>query len=156
MAFLYLIVCIYLLLIARFVVVESLTCVWLFATPWTAAVRHACLSPSPRVCSNSCPLSQECHRSISSSVVPFSSCLQSWPASESFPMRQLFASGDQSIGVSVLLMNIQGWCPLGLIGLVCLLSKGLSRVFSNTTVQSVSSLALSLLYGPTLTFIHDY
>ena len=94
-------------------------------------------SLSPGVCSNSCPLSQWCHPIISSSVVPFSSCLQSFPASGSSPMSRLFASGDQSIGASdsVLPINIQGWFSLGLTGLIFLLSKGLSRVFSSTTVR---------------------
>ena len=100
--------------------------------------RLPCPSPSPRVCSNSCPLSQWCHPTISSSVTSFSSCLQSFPASGSFPMSQFFASGGQSIGVSasvsVLPMNIQDWLPSGLTGLI-LQSKGLSRVFSNTTLQ---------------------
>ena len=101
-------------------------------------LQHARLpfpSPSPRAC---CPLSRWCHLIISSSVVPFSSYLQSFPASGSFPMSWLFASGGQSIGASasalVLPMNIQGWFPFGLTGLISLLSKGLSRVFSNTTV----------------------
>ena len=89
--------------------------------------------------SNSCTLSQWCHPAISSSVVPFSSCPQSLPASGSFPMSQLFAWGGQSIGVSasasVLPMNTQGWSPLGWTGWISLQSKGLSRVFSNTTVQ---------------------
>ena len=86
---------------------------------------------------SACPLSQWCHPTISSSVVPFSSCLQSFPASGSFLMSQSFASGDQSIraSVSVLPMNIQDWIPLGWTGLISLQSKGLSRVFSNTTVQ---------------------
>ena len=88
--------------------------------------------------SNSCPLSQWCHPTMSSSVVPFS-CPQSFPASGSFPMSQLFTSGGQSIGASasasVLPMNIQGWFPLGLTGLISLLSKGLSRIFSSTTVR---------------------
>ena len=101
--------------------------------------RLPCPSPSPRACSNSCPSSRWCHPTISSSLVPFCSCLQSFPASGSFPMSRLFTSGDQSIGASasasVLPMNIQGWFPLGLTGLISLLSKGLSRVFSNTTVQ---------------------
>ena len=96
-------------------------------------------SPTPRSYSNSCPSYQWRHPTISSSVVPFSSCLQSSPASGSFPMSQFFASGGQSIGVSasasVLPMNIQDWFPLGLTGLISLHSKGLSRVFSNTTVQ---------------------
>ena len=94
-------------------------------------------SLSPWLCSNSCPLSQWCHPSISSSVVSFSSCPQSFPASGSFPVSQLFTSGGQSIraSASVLPMSIQGWFPLGWTDLVSLLSKGLSRVFSNTTVQ---------------------
>ena len=98
-----------------------------------------CLSPTPRACSNSCPLSWQCHPTIQSSVVPFSSCLQSFPASGSFPMSQFFASGGQSIAVSasasVLPMNNQDLFPLGWTGWVSLLSKGPSRVFSNTTVQ---------------------
>ena len=102
-------------------------------------VRLCCPSLSPVVCSNSYPLSQWCHSTISSSVAPFSSCLQSFPASGSFPMSQFFASGGQSIGASasasVLPMTIQDWLPLGLTGLMSLQSKGLSRVFSNFTVQ---------------------
>ena len=101
----------------------------------------ACSTPgalSPGVCSNSCPLSWWCHPTISSSVVPYSSCPQSFPASGSFPRSWLFASGGQSIGVltlaSVLPMIIQCWFPLGLIGLISLQSKGLSRVFSSTIV----------------------
>ena len=104
-------------------------------------LQHARLpgpSLSPRICSNSCPFSQWCHPTILSFVIPVSSFPQSFPASESFPVSQLFASGGQSIGVSasasVLPMNIQGWFPLGLTGLISLLSKGLSRVFSSTTV----------------------
>ena len=99
--------------------------------------RLPCPSPSPWACSNSCPLSQWCHPTISSSVVPFSSCLLSFPPSGSFLMSQLFTSGGQTIGSSgsVLPMNIQDWFPLGLTGLISLQSKGLSRVFSNTTVQ---------------------
>ena len=100
--------------------------------------RLPCPSPTPKAYSNSCPLSQWCHATISSSVVPFSLHLQSFTASGSFQMSQFFASGGQSIGVSasasVLPMNIQDWFPLGWTG-VSLLSKGLSRVFSNTTVQ---------------------
>ena len=101
--------------------------------------RPPCPSPTPRVYSNSNLLSWWCHPIISSSVVPFSSCLQSFPASGSFPMNQLFAWGGQRIGVSasasVLPMNIQDWFPLGWSGWISLQSKGLSRVFSNTTVQ---------------------
>ena len=102
--------------------------------------RPPCPSPSPEACSNSCPLSRWCHSTISPSVVPFSSCFQSFPASGSFPMSQLSASGGQSIGASasasVLPMNIQDWFPLGLIGWISLQSNWLSRVFSNTTVQN--------------------
>ena len=101
--------------------------------------RLPCPLPTPRACSNSGPLSQWRHPTISSSVVPFSSYLQSFPTSGSFPMSQLFASGGQSIGASisasVLPMNIQDWFPLGLTSLIALQSKGLSKVFSNTTVQ---------------------
>ena len=93
-------------------------------------------------------------------VVPFSFCLQSFPASGSFPMSQFFTSGGQitevSASASVLLVNIQDWFPLGWTGWICLQSKGLSRVFSNTTVKSINSLAFSFLNGPTLISIHDY
>ena len=101
--------------------------------------RLPCPSPTPGAYSNSCPLNQWCHPTISSSVVPFSSCFQSFPAQGSFQMSQFFASGDQSIGVSasasVLPMNIQDWFPSVLTGWISLQSKGLSRVFSSTTVQ---------------------
>ena len=101
--------------------------------------RPPCPSPIPGVYSNSCPLSGWCHPAISSSVVPFSSCTHSLPASGSFPMSQLFASGGQSIGVSasasVLPMNTQDWSPLGWTSWISLQSKGLSRVFFNTSVQ---------------------
>ena len=109
---------------------------------WPHELQHArppCPSPTPRVHPNPCPLSQWCHLTISSSVIPFSFCPQSFPASGSFQMSQLFASGGQSIGVSgstsVLPMNTQDWSPLGWTGWISLESKGLSRVFSNTTVQ---------------------
>ena len=109
---------------------------------WPYELQHArplCPSPTARVHPNPCPLSQWYHPTISSSVIPFSSCPQSFPASGSFQMSQLFPSGGQSIGlsasVSVLPMNIQGWLPLGWTGWVSLQSKGLSRVFSTTTVQ---------------------
>ena len=101
--------------------------------------RPPCPSPTPRVYPNSCLLSWWCHPTISSSVIPCSSCPQSFPASGSFQMSQLFASGSQSIGVSasasVLPMNTQDWSPLGWTGCISLQSKGLSRVFSNTAVQ---------------------
>ena len=99
--------------------------------------RLPCPSPTPRACSNSCPLSRWCHPTISSSVIPFSSCLQSFPASGSFPMSQFFSSGGQSTGASasVLSMNFQDWFPLGWTSWISLQSKRLSRLFSNTTVQ---------------------
>ena len=101
--------------------------------------RPPCPSPTPGVHRNSCPLSRWCHLTISSSVVPFSSCFQSYPTLGSFQMSQLFTSGEQNIGVSastsVLPMNTQDWPPLGWTGWVSLQSKGLSRVFSNTTVH---------------------
>ena len=130
-------------------------------TPGLQHARLPCPSPSPGACSNSCPSSRWCHPTISSSVVPFSSCPQSFLLSGSFQMSQFFTSGSQSIGVSasasVLSMNIQGWFPLELTGLISLQSKGLSRVFSNTTAQKHQfSSVLSFLYSPTLTFIHDY
>ena len=102
-------------------------------------IRLPCPSPSPGICPNSCPLSRWCHPTISSSVSCFSSRLQSFPASGSFPVSRLFSSGGQSIGVSawasVLPMNIQDWSPLGWTGWISLPSKGLSRVFSSTPVQ---------------------
>ena len=101
--------------------------------------RLPCPSPTPKACSNSCPLSQGCHPTISSFVVAFFSCLQTFPAPGSFPMSQFFALGGQSIRVSalasVLPMNIQDWSPSEWTGWISLQSKGLSRVFSNTTVQ---------------------
>ena len=137
---------------------KPLTRVWLFATPWTAAYQAPPFmgfsrqeywsglplpspnpSPTPRVCSNSCPWNWWGHPTVSSSVVPVSSCLQSFTASGSFPRNQFFTSGGQSIGVStsasVLPMNIQNWFPLGWTGWISLQSEGLSRFFSNTTVQ---------------------
>ena len=105
--------------------------------------RPPCPSPTPRVYPNSCPSSRWCHPAISSSVIPSSSCLQSFPESGSFPMSQLFTWGGQSIGVSasasVLPINIQDWSPLGWTGWIFSQSEGLSRVFSNTTVQKQCS-----------------
>ena len=109
---------------------------------WSHGLQHArppCLSPTPRVYSNSCPLSQWCHPTMSSSVIPFSCCLQYFPASGSYQMSHFFASGSQNIGASasttVLSMNIQDWFPLRWTGWISLLSKRLSRVLSNTTAQ---------------------
>ena len=117
----------------QFSSVQSLSCVWLFATPWMAA-HQASLSITNSWSwheSNSCLLSQWCHPTILSSVVPFSSCPQSFPASGSFQMSQFFESGDQSVGASgsasVLPMNLQDWFPLGWTGWISLQSKGLSR-----------------------------
>ena len=150
-------VCVILTLHNWFVVIQLLSHVWFFVTPWTAA-RQASLSFSllklmsiesvmpPNYLILCCPLL----------LLP-----QSFPASRSFPMSWFFASGGQSIGASasVFPMNIQDWFPLGLTGLISLLSKRPSRVFSNTTTpqfKSISSSALSFLYSLTLTFIHDY
>ena len=122
--------------------------------------RPPCPSQTPRVYSNSCLSSRWYHPAISSSAIHFSSCPQSLRASGSFPMSQLFAWGGQSIGVSasasVLPMNTQYCSPLGWTGWISLQSKGLSRVFSNTTVQNIRFSALSFLYSPTLTSIHDH
>ena len=148
-----------LLVLYQFSSVQSLSHVWLFVSQWTAARQACCPSLTPRVYSNSCPLHCWCHPTISSSVISFSSHLQSFPASGSFLMSQLFASGGQSIGTSasasVLPMNIQNWFPLGWTGWISLQSKGLSRVFSNTTVQKHQFFGTQL-YSPTLTSLHDY
>ena len=123
----------------QFSSVQSLSRDRLFVTPWIADTRPPCPSPAPGDHPDSCPSSLWCYPAISSSVVPFSSCPQSLSVSGSFPMSQLFAWGGQSIGVSalaaVLPMNIQDWFPLAFTGWISLQSKGLSRVFSNTTVQ---------------------
>ena len=136
--------------------VQLLSRVRFFVTPWLP-----CPTPTPRACSNSCPSSQWCHPTISSSVIPFSSSLQSFPASESFPMSQFFVSSGQSIGVSasvsVLPINIQNWFPLGLIGWISLQSKGLSKsLFQHHSSKASISSALSFLHSPTLTSIHDH
>ena len=131
--------------------VQSLSCVWLFATPWTNT-RFPCPSPTPRAYSNSCPLSWWCHPTISSSFVPFSSCLQSFPASGSFQMSQFLASGGQCIGAStsasIFPMSIQDWFPLGCTGWISLQSKA--------QFKSINSSVLSFLCSPTLTSIPDY
>ena len=124
------------------VLISDPSCSVMYDSLWPHWLQHArppCPSPTPRAYSNSCPSSQWRHPTISSSVIPFSSCFQSFPTSGSFPVSQFFISGGQSIGVSasasVLPMNIQDWFPWGLTGWISLKSKGLSRVFSNTTVQ---------------------
>ena len=118
--------------------VQLLSCVQLFETPWMQHVRLPYPSTTPRACSDSS--SPWCHPAISSSVIPFSSCPQSLPASESFPMSQLFAWGGQSTGASalksVLPKKSQGWSPSEWTGWISLQSKGLLRVFSNTTVKN--------------------
>ena len=129
------------------------------STLWPHALQHArfpCPSPTPTACSNSCALSQWRHPTISSHVVPF--CLQSCPASGSFPRSPFFASGGQSIGISasasVLPMNIQDWFPLGLTGSISVQSKGLSRLFSNTTVQKHQFFSTQLFFMVQL--LHPY
>ena len=120
--------------------------------------RPPCPSPTPGVHPNSCPSNRWCHPAISSSVIPFSSCPQSLPASESFPMSQLLAWGGQSIGVSslasVLPMNTQDWSPLGWTGWISLQSKRLSRVFSNTTIQRHQFFSAQLFF--TVQLSHAY
>ena len=143
---------------------------------WHHRLHHArvpCPSLCPRVCSNSCSLSRWCHPTISFSVIPLSSCLQSFPASGSFTMSWLFASGGQRIGAStsasVLPMNIQGWLPLGLAGLISLQSSSVqfrsvaqscptlcNPMNCSTQFKSINSSALRLLHSPTLTSIHDH
>ena len=141
--------------------VQSLSRVQLFATPWITAHQASLSITTPGVHPNSCPSSQWCHPAILSSVIRFSSCLQSFPISRSFPLIHFFASGGQSIGVSasalVLPLNIQDWSPLGWTGLISLQSKGTSRIVSNTTVQKHQffSAQLSLWYN-SHTSIHDH
>ena len=119
-----------------------------------------CSLLSRRVCSNSCPWSQWCCLTISSSATLFTFCLQSFQASRYFPVNWLFTSDGQNIGAStspsVLPMNIQGWFPLGWTGWISLQSKGLSRVFSSTTVQKPQFFSARLSYSPTLTSLHNY
>ena len=139
----------FLFLFARHCViaVQLLSQVWIFATPETAA-HQAPLSFSPSIYSNSCPFSQWCYLTILSSVTLFSFCLQRFPSLRSFLMSWLFILGYQSIGASasVLPMNIQDWFPLGLTGLISLMPKGLSRVFSNTTIQKHRFLRCSVFF----------
>ena len=151
------IVCVYL-----YISSVQFSCSVMSDSLWLHELQHArpaCPSSTPKVYSNSCPLSRWCHPTISFSVFPFSSCRQFFPASRSFQTSQLFASGGQSIGVSasipVLLLNTQGWSPLGWTCWISLQSKGLSRVFSNTTVQKHQFFGAQLSYSTTLTSIHD-
>ena len=143
----------------RFSSVQSLSRVWLLWPHEPQHTRTPCPLPTPRVYTNPCSLRQCCHPAISSSVIHFSSCPQSFPASGSFPVSWIFSSGGQSIGTSalasVLPMNIQGWVPLRLTGLISLQSNGPSRVFSNPTVQSINFSALSFLHSLTLTSLYD-
>ena len=146
---------------ALFSSVQLLSCVRIFATPLTTVARPLCPSPTPGVYPNSCPLSRWCHPAISSSVVPFSSCPQSFPASGSFQMSQLFTSGGQNNGVSastsVLPVNTQDWSPLGWTGWISLQSQELSKESSPTPqFKSINSTVLSFLYSPNLICIHDY
>ena len=144
----------YLLLFSCLIMSDSL---------WPRGLQHTmlpCPPPSPGACSNSCALSQWCHPTISSSCRPLPLLPSIFPNIRVFLMSQLFASGDQSTGASasasVLSRNIQGWFPLGLTGLISLPSKELSKVFQAPQFESISSLALSLLYGPVLTSVHNY
>ena len=144
----------------QFSSVQLLSCVWLFATPWTAARQTSLSITNSRSLLKVMSIESVILSNISSSVVPFSSHLQSFPASRTFPVSQFFTSSDQNIRASalasVLPVNIQDWLPLQLTGLISLQSKGLSRVFSNTKFKSINSSALSLLYSPTLTSIRGY
>ena len=122
--------------------------------------RLPCPSPTPRACSNLCPSSPWCHPTVSSSVVPFSFCLQSYPASGTFPMSQFFALGGQNTGASTLAsvfpMNIQDWFPLGLAGLFSLWPRNSHKSSPTPQFKSTNSSVLSFIYGPALTPIHDY
>ena len=129
---------------------------------WPHGLQHArlpCPSPTPRACSNSSPSSQWCHPTFLSSAISFSSCLPSFPVSGSFPVSQLFESGDQSIGApaltSFLPKNIQGWFPLGLTGLIPFLSKGLSSLLQHCNMKA-SILWHSAFFMVQLTFVHHY
>ena len=147
------------------VLVQFFSCSIMSDSLWLHGLQHTrppCPSSTPKVYSNSCPLSLWCHPTISSSVVPFFSCPQSFPASGSFQMSQFFPSGGQSIGVSastpVTPMNTQDWSPLGWTGWISFQSRGEDSQESSPTPQfkSINSSALSFLYSSTLTSIHDY
>ena len=140
-------------------VVKSHNCVQLLVTPWTAAHQASLSFTSPRVSSNSCPLSWWYHPITSSFAIPFSSCLQAFPASGSFLIHHFFASDGQSFGTSasasVFPMNVQGWFPLGLTGFIPLLSKGLGTSPA-PQFEGINSSSLSLFHCPALTSIPDY
>ena len=142
------------------VIVQSLSHVQLFATPWTAACQASLSSVSPGVCSDLCALSWWHHPAISSSVMPISSCPQSFPASGSFPKSWFFATGGQSIeasaSASVLPVNIQGWFPLGLTGWPPCSPRDSQASSPAPQFESINSLTLSLFYEPILTSVHDY
>ena len=144
----------------KFTSVQPLICVWLFAIPRTAACQAFPSTTNTWSLLKLMSITSVMPSNHLIPVIPFSSCPQSFPASGSFPMSQFFTSGGQNIGASasasVLPMNIQVWFPLGLAGLISLQSKGLSKVFSNTTAQKHQFLVLSFLYGPTLTSTYDY
>ena len=144
----------------QFSSVQSLSHVRLLATPWITARRRPCPSLTPGVHSNSCASSQWCHPTISSSVVPFSSCPQSFPASGSFQMSQLSTSRGQSIGVSastsVLPSNAQNWFPLGWTGWSPCSPRDSRESSPTPQFKSINSSVLSFLYSPTLTPVHDY
>ena len=140
---------------------DAQSCPTLCKTPWTAAHQaSSSVSPTPGVYSNSCPSSWWCHPTVSSSVVPFISCLQSFPASGFFLRSQFFASCGQSIRASasawVLPMNTQDWSPLWWTGWISLQSKGLTETSPTLQFKNINSLVLSCLYIPTLTSINDY
>ena len=143
----------------QFSSVQLFSHVRLFATPWIAERQASCPLPTPGVHSDSYPLSWWCYPAISSSVIPFSSCPQSLPASGFFPISQLFAWGGQSTGVSALVSFLpkktQDWSPLGWTGWISLQFKGLSRVFSNTTVQNHQFFGAQL-YSQSNSSIHDH
>ena len=138
-------------------VVQLLSHVWLFATPWTATCQASLSFTVSQSLLRNMSLSWWCYQTISSSATLFSFCLQSFPASRSFPVSRFFSSGDKNIGAlaSVLPMNIQGWFPLGLTGLISLQSMGLSRALSSTMVWRHQFFDAQPFYGPTLSSIHN-
>ena len=144
----------------QFSSVQSLSHVRLFVPHELQHSRPPCPSPTPRVHPNSCPWSQWCHSAISSSIAPFPSCPQSFPASGSFPVSQLFPSGGLSIGASgsalVLPMNIKGWFLLRLTGLISCCPRDSQESSPAPQFRRINSLALSHLYGPSITSTHDY